>query len=70
MLNLRDNKFKAFQAIEFFAALPATIEKLDLSGSKNAEVNLKNLSKLVVFLTAFLFSSIRTLNFHFINSAD
>lgn len=47
MLNLRDNKFKAFQAIEFFAALPPTIEKLDLSGKQNAENNLKNFSKSV-----------------------
>lgn len=48
MLNLGDNKFKAFQAIEFFAAIPSTIEKLDLSGRLNAEINLKNLSKSVV----------------------
>lgn len=63
MLNLRDNKFKAFQAIEFFTALPATIEKLDLSGRYNAEVNLKNLSKSVVLFTKFLFSATETLNF-------
>lgn len=49
-----------FQMNEVFAAIQSTIEKLDMSGSKNAAVNLKNLNQLV-----YTFSAQEPQNFDF-----